>query len=113
MPEVNFKLRSNRHIPPTAWQQNSGAGGGNVSSLIIVLGLLFLAIWFSLTSCKRENLVTVKTSDGKVFKVTPEEASGMYAAGGDVPWDFTKIKHPKEPGLDFVPDSSSTVRPNK
>jgi hypothetical protein len=55
----------------------------------------------------------VKTSDGKVFKVTPQEAQSMYASGGDVPWDFTKIKHPKEPGLDFVPDSSRAVRPNK
>lgn len=105
-------------IPPEAYEhktlkrwKHAKDQGEALGALFLVALIVLAAIW--LASCqRRDHLVTVKTSDGKVLQVTPEEARSMYAAGADVPWDFTKIKDPKEPG-EIFPDSALPARPTK
>jgi hypothetical protein len=112
--EVDFKLRSNRHIPPEAWQSGgskwwSSRPAKKISGsqwVMVLIVFTLLCLWMG--ACKRsDDLLTFKTSDGKTLKLTKQEALSMYIAGAGFSWDATKNHNPPEPQIP-KPDTGPT-----
>lgn len=101
--EVDFKLRSNRDLPPEAWQSSDHKWGQSSrpapfsSWLILLIAIAILCFWMG--ACRRsDDMVTLKTSDGKTLRVTKQQWLDMYIGGGHFDWDATRNPHPYEPG---------------
>jgi hypothetical protein len=112
--EVDFKLRPNRDQAAFYQQEDDRkrrmrAWQNRHSEPVPIVGWLLLAaivaIALSLASCsKRDDLIAVKTSDGQTLMLTREQIQTMAVSGGDVPWDFTKLKDPPEPQTPLGPN---------